>query len=1177
MKVPAVSCYYGKTVAVDIKKPFCDTRKYRSLNLQNGLRLLLVSDPEAVFAASCMNVRAGYFDDPEEIPGLAHLLEHAVHLGSSKYPEPQEYKTFLTKHGGSSNASTSMVHTSFHFKVHHTQLQGALDRAAQFFICPLLLEDSIKAEVDNVHAEFSRNCNSDDRKLLQLRRSCLGSPLNKFSTGSCVTLKEVPASRGWRLDYVLRHYWERQYTGGSLCVSVVAPQSLDILEEWATASFRDVRCSNGKASYLHYTCNNAGDTEEQQGPCIVTHSCDGSTVKAGQAQDQGQEKCQEAEPAGAEAQRADRDVQLDVQGLQYKTPPLGPAWSGWFDCCDNGPHSHSRLHSGDDTSLSPLPNQGSAPHDVFSRIVQPGQLGLLYLVLPQRELREIEVSWYLPYSSMRDVRSKPWRWVGHLIGHEGRGSLAYELKRLGLVQSLTVGMRDEVKLGRGFMFWGLTIQLTKKGLEAWRLEQLLVAVHDALHVVKSTKECERLKIFEEIQELANLRFRYQDRQEPLDLAKEAANRLHYFQPEEVLSTSLLQGYDGTALDSFLSHLIPTNMNVYFSSTSHAPATTPLREQWYGARFGVQPLDQVLQTILGTAGGPDPPSTLFHTMANAASRQPLSLNLHLPAANWTLPVDVQLIVPPKQESAYSAVELSESQGSAVPGGVSTHPDRHLLNLSAAPELVFEDAGLQAWHKSDVSLGLPKVHVYLHLLTPEVYCSSHNLVVAKLYCRLLDDLLEPEVYTAQLTASSYSLSASDTGLVFHFHGYSSIVMKLVALVLKTMALDLLEGNNVNSRFLIMQEEQRQAWQLWCHSNPLTHAEYHVDHLLQRPHWHVKDDLLPALSRVLPEDVLNWGAALVGRPSAAGPLATPLKVHMLMYGNVSRENAVGLALNVKDYLRPAGLSQETTSVLRPRVRQLPLSSEIQALQSQTVRPHPCSNTEDGASVSAVHREATSSAVHTPCLVHTPENLNPKNSNSAVFYLCQVGEGTPVDVCTSVLLDLLQRIASKPCFHALRTKQRLGYTAGCQVHTLQNIVGFAVRIQSATHSATTLQQRITSWLAQYRTDLACTTQEQFEQYKSSLTEHYMEPARSLQDAAARTWRPIRRLCWDWDVRLLKARCLAEVTLQEVVLFYDHHIHPEGSKARALCCQIHGGIHDALTAEAAVVHTPEITVYCLS
>ena len=42
------------------------------------------------------------------------------------------------------------------------------------------------------------------------------------------------------------------------------------------------------------------------------------------------------------------------------------------------------------------------------------------------------------------------------------------------------------------------------------------------------------------------------------------------------------------------------------------------------------------------------------------------------------------------------------------------------------------------------------------------------------------------------------------------------------------------------------------------------------------------------------------------------------------------------------------------------------------------------------------------------------------------KIGLGAPEDVASAVLLDLLEKVASKPCFHALRTQQRLGYTAG-------------------------------------------------------------------------------------------------------------------------------------------------------
>jgi insulysin len=90
-----------------ILQPASDQRSYRALTLGNGLRAVLIHDPQLTFAAACANVRCGYMLDPEQQPGLAHWLEHAVHLGSEPYPGTATYKQFLAKHGGTSNAATS--------------------------------------------------------------------------------------------------------------------------------------------------------------------------------------------------------------------------------------------------------------------------------------------------------------------------------------------------------------------------------------------------------------------------------------------------------------------------------------------------------------------------------------------------------------------------------------------------------------------------------------------------------------------------------------------------------------------------------------------------------------------------------------------------------------------------------------------------------------------------------------------------------------------------------------------------------------------------------------------------------------------------------------------------------------------------------------------------------------
>jgi len=55
-------------------KPFTDKRSYRFLQLQNKLRVLLVSDPESTRAGAALRVNVGASSEP--IGGLAHFLEH---------------------------------------------------------------------------------------------------------------------------------------------------------------------------------------------------------------------------------------------------------------------------------------------------------------------------------------------------------------------------------------------------------------------------------------------------------------------------------------------------------------------------------------------------------------------------------------------------------------------------------------------------------------------------------------------------------------------------------------------------------------------------------------------------------------------------------------------------------------------------------------------------------------------------------------------------------------------------------------------------------------------------------------------------------------------------------------------------------------------------------------------
>jgi len=68
------------TVFAEISKSPIDEKLYRALQLDNGLKVVVVSDPNADKAAVSMDVAAGSGTDPKQWPGMAHFLEHMLNI-----------------------------------------------------------------------------------------------------------------------------------------------------------------------------------------------------------------------------------------------------------------------------------------------------------------------------------------------------------------------------------------------------------------------------------------------------------------------------------------------------------------------------------------------------------------------------------------------------------------------------------------------------------------------------------------------------------------------------------------------------------------------------------------------------------------------------------------------------------------------------------------------------------------------------------------------------------------------------------------------------------------------------------------------------------------------------------------------------------------------------------------
>uniref|UniRef100_A0A8C7DCC1 Nardilysin b (N-arginine dibasic convertase) n=1 Tax=Oncorhynchus kisutch TaxID=8019 RepID=A0A8C7DCC1_ONCKI len=191
-------------------------------------------------AALCISV--GSFSDPEDLPGLAHFLEHMVFMGSEKYPAENGFDAFLKKHGGSDNASTDCERTIFQFDVQRKYFREALDRWAQFFICPLMIEDAIDREVEAVDSEYQLARPSDSHRKEMLFGSLARPkhPMGKFCWGNAQTLKHEPREKQINTYQRLRDFWKRYYSAHYMTLTVQSKETLNTLEEWVREVFSKV-------------------------------------------------------------------------------------------------------------------------------------------------------------------------------------------------------------------------------------------------------------------------------------------------------------------------------------------------------------------------------------------------------------------------------------------------------------------------------------------------------------------------------------------------------------------------------------------------------------------------------------------------------------------------------------------------------------------------------------------------------------------------------------------------------------------------------------------------------------------------------------------------------------------------------------------------------------------------
>jgi secreted Zn-dependent insulinase-like peptidase len=202
-----------------------DNRQFDYIELANGLRILLVQDPNCEKSACSITLNVGHFDDDKDCHGLSHLLEHSLFLGNAEFPMANAFSDFLDLHGGSVNAITGTEYTRYFYEIAVDFELEALTHLSAMLRVPLFSEENIQREIQAIDAEFLLKQKDDLRRLYQVHKETCNPahPFSQFSVGNKHTFAPFNSAQ---LKRKLIRLHQKHYQPGNAGLCLISRNSL---------------------------------------------------------------------------------------------------------------------------------------------------------------------------------------------------------------------------------------------------------------------------------------------------------------------------------------------------------------------------------------------------------------------------------------------------------------------------------------------------------------------------------------------------------------------------------------------------------------------------------------------------------------------------------------------------------------------------------------------------------------------------------------------------------------------------------------------------------------------------------------------------------------------------------------------------------------------------------------
>lgn len=205
--------------------------------LENGLTVVHQYLPFTPVVTVDIWVNAGVTQEPNTIPGLAHVLEHMIFKGTETI-SPQEFDRLLERQGGMVNASTGYDYAHFYIVTLADQLGPCFAHLAELLIHAAVPETEFLQEQDIIRTEIDQAYDNPDWVVYQSVRQLIfpNHPYGRPVLG----LAELPPFLS--ADHV-RNFHHQLYQPENMTVVLVGDltheQAMDLVHrhcDWPPAS-----------------------------------------------------------------------------------------------------------------------------------------------------------------------------------------------------------------------------------------------------------------------------------------------------------------------------------------------------------------------------------------------------------------------------------------------------------------------------------------------------------------------------------------------------------------------------------------------------------------------------------------------------------------------------------------------------------------------------------------------------------------------------------------------------------------------------------------------------------------------------------------------------------------------------------------------------------------------------